>query len=550
MSMSAQKEPAPANLRIRDGSGKAVIEPLKADRLVLGRSAKCELSYPQGLGLSRTHVLISRKGTSWQVEDLGSLNGTFLNGKELSKPTELRVGDLIVAGKVSIEVIGDAATPFEDQASPVTFFEPPERARAPITESTSLPEVNRTASLRSSRHVQLLLRAGRELALHRRLEDLFDVIMGLAMEAVSAHRGVLMTLENSGDLKARASRGEGFAISRTVRDRVLIDKSSLLVRDTRLDATLIKQQSIRQQKVRSLIAVPLQTNNRVIGLLYVDVQDLVEAFTREDLELLTVFANVAAIRIEHARLVEVEIAERAAAMELDQAAAIQRGLLPSAPPQIQGLDIAGITLACHTVGGDYFDYLPFADGRLAVLVGDVAGKGMPAALLVATVQAHVRALFDSGDQIAQKVKRLNKAAGAAFPDNRFVTLFVMVTVPSTGLLSYVNAGHNPPILVRASGDFEELKEGGIVLGVFPDSIYEEATAVMEKGDVLVIYSDGVTEAMNPAGESFDVDRLTQLVVLQRKEPATEIMNAIRSNVSRFAGQVLTDDITIVVVRKL
>ena len=143
---------------------------------------------------------------------------------------------------------------------------------------------------------------------------------------------------------------------------------------------LREHMSIVEQKVRSMIAVPLQTNDRVIGLIYVDSPHLIREFSREDLNLLTVMANVAAIRIEHARLNEIEEAERAMAKDMEQAALIQKALLPSQPPAIAGLDIAGKTTACRTVGGDYFDYLTFPDGRVGVLVGDVAGKGMPASL--------------------------------------------------------------------------------------------------------------------------------------------------------------------------
>ena len=173
--------------------------------------------------------------------------------------------------------------------------------------------------------------------------------------------------------------------------------------------------SIVQQSVRSMMAVPLQTNDRVIGLIYVDSPDLIREFTREDLGLLTVMANVAAIRIEHARLNEIELVERAMSKELDQAAHIQMGLLPSEPPKIAGMDIFGSTAPCRTVGGDYYDYLEFPDGRIGMLVGDVAGKGMPASLLMSSLQARVKVLFEDGDRLAEKITRLNKATTAHTP---------------------------------------------------------------------------------------------------------------------------------------
>ena len=152
-----------------------------------------------------------------------------------------------------------------------------------------------------------------------------------------------------------------------------------------------------------MIAVPLQTNDRVIGLIYVDSPHLIREFSREDLNLLTVMANVAAIRIEHARLNEIEEAERAMAKDMQQAALIQKALLPSKAPVVAGLDIAGKTTACRTVGGDYYDFLPFPDGRVAMLVGDVAGKGMPASLLMSSLQARVQVLFEEADDLARKI---------------------------------------------------------------------------------------------------------------------------------------------------
>src|SRR5258707_973421 len=310
-----------------------------------------------------------------------------------------------------------------------------------------------------------------------------------------------MTIEDD-ELQVRAHRGDGFKISNTVRDRVLREKASLLVRDAQLDQNLREHVSIVEQKVRSMIAVPLQTNDRVIGLIYVDSPDLIREFSREDLGLLTVMANVAAIRIEHARLNEIELAERAMSKELEQAAHIQMGLLPSAPPKAEGMDIAGRTSPCRTVGGDYYDYLEFPDGRIGMLVGDVAGKGMPASLLMSSLQARVKVLFEEGDHLAEKITRLNKATTAHTPDNRFITFFMTVLDPATGELVFTNAGHNPPLLVRATGGFESLAGGGMILGILPMAQYVEVHTRMEHGDTLVLFSDGVTEAVNPSDEDF------------------------------------------------
>jgi sigma-B regulation protein RsbU (phosphoserine phosphatase) len=546
----------PRELLIRDSEGKTTYLPLDQDRILLGRSSVCQLCYPDDIGLSRQHLALTRANGQWQVEDLGSKNGTLVNNLRIDKPVRVGVGDRIQAGHLTLE-LSDAVSP--SAAQKVEFVDTAESfVKGTTTVVASLDAVlgqqpgdmDKTYIMQGNPQMQALIRAGRELAEHRPLNELFEVIMDLSMEAVMAGRGVLMTLEGD-DLVVRAARGAGFKISSTVRDRVLKEKASLLVRDAQLDQALKAQRSIVQQKVRSMIAVPLQTNDRVIGLIYVDTPDMIREFNKDDLGLLTVMANVAAIRIEHARLNEIEAMERAMAKELEQAAHIQMGLLPSGSPKVQGMDIAGRTLACRTVGGDYYDYLTFPDGRVAMLVGDVAGKGMPASLLMSSLQARVKVLFEDADDLAGKITRLNKSTSASCPDNRFITFFMTVANPATGELVYTNAGHNPPLLVRASGGFEKLEGGGMILGILPTARYEEFRIQMQPGDILVLYSDGVTEAVNLRDEDFGEERLAELVASLRDRPAQEIVNAIHAEVMKFtAGAPQADDITVVVARRI
>jgi serine phosphatase RsbU (regulator of sigma subunit) len=546
----------PRELVIRNIDGKTVTVPLDRDRITLGRSSANELCYPDDAGLSRQHLALTRTGDSWQVEDLGSKNGTVLNGKRIDAPTPFREGDRISAGHLTIEF---AEAPL-NTANTVVFVEQNEAfSNTSTTVVASLDAVlgpqaddlNKTYVMQGSPQMRALIRAGRELAGHRPLDELFTVIMDLSVEAVMAGRGVLMVLEGD-ELLVRAARGDGFQISTTVRDRVLRKKESLLVRDAQLDQALREHMSIVEGKVRSMIAVPLQTNDRVIGLIYVDSPHLIREFSREDLNLLTVMANVAAIRIEHARLNEIEEAERAMAKDMQQAAVIQQRLLPEKAPAVPGLDIAGRTKACRTVGGDYYDYLAFPDGRIGVLVGDVAGKGMPASLLMSSLQARVQVLFEDGDDLARKIGRLNKAVTANCPDNRFITFFMGVIDPQTGELVYTNAGHNPPVVVRADGEFETLTgAGGVILGILPMATYQEARTTLNPGDVLVLFSDGVTEAADPTDDEYGEDRLGALVAGMKDRPSEEIVEAIHNTVIAFTqGAPAADDITVVVARRL
>jgi serine phosphatase RsbU (regulator of sigma subunit) len=541
-------------LIIRDAEGRAQTVDLEKDRYTLGRSSAADLCYPDDAGLSRQHLVFERVENGWQVTDLGSKNGTLLNGVRIDSPTPFRPGDRVSAGHLSIEFADIAAT----LNSRVVFVEQ-EEAPSQTTVVASLegvlspePDAGRTYVMQTSPQMRALIRAGRELAIDRPVDELCHIILDLSMDAVLAGRGVVMTLEND-ELVPRAARGEGFRISSTIRDRVVRQKESLLVRDTQLDQALRERRSIVQQKVRSLLAVPLQTNDRVIGLIYLDSPHLVREFTREDLNLLTVMANVAAIRIEHIRLAEVEQSRRAMEKELQQAAQIQLRLLPSSAPQLPGVDIAGSTIPCRTVGGDYYDFLPHPGGRVSLIVADVAGKGMPAALMVSSLQAQVHVLFEGeSDSLADKVTRLNKAICRNCPDNRFITFFVCVLDPRTGELTYCNAGHNSPLIVRADGRVEKLSGGGVVLGILPVARYQQQTAQLELGDILVLYSDGISEAApSNADEEFGEDRLGQVVFASRDCPALDILPKVTNAVAQFThGVPAADDLTLVVARRL
>jgi serine phosphatase RsbU (regulator of sigma subunit) len=394
-----------------------------------------------------------------------------------------------------------------------------------------------------------LLRAGRELVGGRPLEELFRVILDLALEAVNAERGALFTLEGE-NLVLQASSGGQFRISTAVREQVLGERASLLIQNVFEDQLLQNRESIIMQGIRSLMAVPLQTEDRVIGFIYVDGNTFRRRFSASDLNLLTVMANVAAMRIERARLAQVEAAEQRMRMEVDQAAEIQRSHLPSVAPTVPGYSIAGATNACRTVGGDYFDYIPLADGRMALIVADVAGKGLPAALMMMNLQARADAIGETCRDLAEFATRLNRSLVPHCPRNRFITLFVCAADENGGI-EYCNAGHNPALLIRTDGQVEHLSEGGVVLGLLPQLSYQQGRVQMESGDLLVLYSDGITEAESPAEEEFDTDRLVALVKKNRAEDPSELIELVMQAVRDWTeGAPASDDRTLMIVKRL
>ncbi len=531
-------------LTIRGSDGRSKNVRLEGVRYSLGRSTDNDLCYAEDAGLSRQHLVFQKEGENWLVGDLGSKNGSYVNGERVSGARRLRPGDQITAGHLVI-TYADSVMP----SSGTVVFVDSTAASEPVA-ATVAADLGRLMKSGESGHIKALVDAGRELAGHRPLEELFPLILNLSLEAVKAERGVLLTAEGD-SLVVRAARGEGFAISTAVRDRVIQKMESLLVWDVMNDDALRARESIVMQRVRSFMAVPLRANDHVIGLIYVDTPNVVRGFDAHDLDLLTVMSNVAAVRIEHARLAEVEQIERMLGRELEQAAEIQQRLLPSGAPDLPGCDLAGYNLPCRGVGGDYYDFFPYPDGRLGLVVADVAGKGMPAALLMSSLQARVQVLAEDTDDLGRWMGRLNRLMATSCPSNRFITLFFAVLDPAAGAMTYSNAGHNPPMVVRSGGEVELLHDGGMVLGLLPAASFRAGSCRASSGDMLVLYSDGVTEAVDPAGEEFGEERLARLVVDNRTRPAGEIAEEVRKALAAWtAGKPATDDVTLVIAKRL
>jgi serine phosphatase RsbU (regulator of sigma subunit)/pSer/pThr/pTyr-binding forkhead associated (FHA) protein len=534
-----------------DGQMKTV--PLQGDRFTVGRSSATELCFPEDAGLSRQHMVLERDGDEWTVRDLGSKNGTSVNNIPLRAKLRLKPGDRITAGHLAIVFDDKSAGPkVPDNVVVFESAEPDPPSTSTILTSLEGALSSQTIVDRPGQHgikqVQALIRAGQELAGRGTLSDLFPLILDLAIEGVGAQRGVVMILEGE-RLEVKANKGEGFHISTAVRDKVLNEKASVLVRDAQLDEAFRERMSIVEQKVRTLMAVPLQTEKRTIGLIYVDSPNMFRVFTKDDLSLLTVMANVAAIRIEHARLSEVEEMERRMARDLDQAAEIQRSFLPARAPEVPGVDLAGYNAACRTVGGDYFDFFTYPNGRVAMVLGDVSGNGMPASLMMMGLQARVQVLAEEPQDLAAVTNRLNKITCQNCPSNRFITFFFCVLDPGTGELAFCNAGHNPPVIVRTDGSIEYLEGGGPPLGILSFATYAEYHARLEPGEILAIYSDGVTEANNGIQEEFGDERFAEVLTASRHKSAAEIVAAVNQALTAFAaGSPPADDITLVVAR--
>jgi sigma-B regulation protein RsbU (phosphoserine phosphatase) len=364
-----------------------------------------------------------------------------------------------------------------------------------------------------------------------------------------------MTLDE-GELKVRATKGAGCKISSHVRDQVIQQRRSVLVRDVLMDPALASRMSIVQQQIRSMIAVPLQTEDRVIGLIYLDSPFLVHEFTTDDLNVLTVMANIAAIRIENTRLAEVEQAEKLHAKELEHAALIQRSMLPGQfPPFPHRKDFAlhAMMVPAREVGGDLFDFFLLDEEHLAFAVGDVSGKGVPAALFMAMSRTLLRVTALLREPPSKCFTYMNATLAEQNISGMFVTLFYAVLNTRTGELQIGNAGHNPPYVISPDGTLRPLRQkSGPMLGVWEGFNYQTLTDRITPGDSLLLYTDGVTEAVDKNGEFFSEQRLERFLAANASVESPErLVLDLHAAVQDFSkGMPQADDVTVLSLRYL
>jgi serine phosphatase RsbU (regulator of sigma subunit) len=319
----------------------------------------------------------------------------------------------------------------------------------------------------------------------------------------------------------------------------------VIVPDVRRDTRYVAA----RPETRSELAVPLIVEGRTIGVFNLE-SDYDDAYHQGHLELVTAFASQAAVAVERARLTRELVERQHIERELSIAREIQASFLPDRAPVVAGFDLAGRALPHRRVGGDYYDFISISDSRLGLAIADVSGKGIPAALIMAGFRASLLAEIRNEFAIRAVMRKVNSLLYESTDRSKFVTAFYGVLDFKNRVLIFTNAGHNPPIIARGD-EVLALLEGGVALGVLPDAHYEEKPIALRPDDVLVLYTDGVSEAESPAGELFGQQRLERLVVTLRQRTAQEILDAIIEAVLEWCGEPgQTDDLTLMVVKVL
>jgi len=541
-------------ITVQSADGKKRRVPLEKDRYSIGRSRESDIFLPDQW-LSRHHAEIRQRPDGYYVLDLGSKNGTLLNNGRLASEKRLDDGDVITLGE-HVLTFSRGVSEDEEEFDPIGTHIFPAREMSDVA---TKPSIDPTELQRQNRILGILTQVTSELLRNRPLPELFELILNLLFKTVPAERGAILLLEGTPPqpvIKAsRSSEGAPITkVSRSIARKVMEDRVAVILSNVLEDASFRSQDSILSTGIRSAVCVPLLLTagegkpDEVIGLVYLDTLRTAHTFEEDDLYVLTAVANVAAVKIENVRLLEESLEKRRMEEDMRRAAEIQRGLLPTTPPEVRGYGLVGSNRPCRTVGGDYYDFAVH-EGTLLLALGDVSGKGTGAALLMTVLRAAARGHWSDGSP-SEAMARINKTVCQNVTEGKYVTFFLARLDPPTGRLAYVNAGHNAPLLIHAAGEVESLEEGGMVLGMFESVPYAEGAVEMKSGDTLVIFSDGVSETFDNAGDEFGTARLIQVARDGRELSASALQDAILAELDRFAaGAKITDDRTTIVLKR-
>src|SRR6202047_134090 len=510
--------------------------------------------------ISRTCAAMVVEANKHYIEDRGQRRGLFVNGQKVES-RELQHGDIITFGvEDSYEIIYRSAASAGEQSIPNLLTR---------MEHITGSDVVASAGPRLSKLDQLLAATA---LLHSQLplDEVLGMMLDHAISLMDADRGVLLEADDKAALNVRLARRSGglrlppesLAPSQTAIQLALRKQQAVITEDlAQAEMDLQAAQSIVAQRLRAIVVIPLYAtahaktdesrasvgHGEFLGVLYLDSRRPA-AFSKLDRQLLDAFTDQAASILDNARLVARERERQRLEQEINIARDIQQALLPRNFRDYPYLSVTGCNFPCLSVGGDYFDVFPLSEKRTAFLIADVSGKGLGAALLTTMWQGALSGMT-LGTDLARLFNHLNRFLCNHAEVGRYATMFFGI-LDETGHLEYINAGHPSPILIRRGGNADEaFTEGSFPVGLVPEPEYTTARVKLEPGDTLVLFSDGVTEAMDPKEDFFGMPRLAQLLTGHNETPLDELQKLVLEGVENFArGAGPADDLTLLLVR--
>jgi serine phosphatase RsbU (regulator of sigma subunit) len=512
---------------------------LSTPQTVIGRGDNCGIRF-RDQSVSRVHAQVLRENGNHFVEDLGGRNGTYLNGELLVGKAQLKEGDRITIPGITLvfhSSASESAEPREDEGMTMTIVGSLDAydSIAFITEGSA------------ERQLQAMLQVLQALGGTLDLETLLDAMLA-ALLGVFPHadRGLVLLLENGRLIpkahRHRSANSDSISYSRTIVQRAIERREATLMLDGGQD---LISQSILFSGMRSAMCVPLFSRDKQpLGVLQVDASRLRKAFDNEDLHVLTCVAAQVSMAIEHAQLAHL-------VWDLRLAEEVQQGFLPQTVAETNEYLYWGHCQAARQVGGDFYDFFPLPNGSYAALLGDVAGKGLAAALMMAKAATVCKmALRSEPEDVPAVMRWVNREIHHSARQNQFVTCVLCVVRPETHEVAMASAGHMSPVICRSDGSTctpLSTTMNGLPLGILEESEYEAVRIQLEPGECTVLYSDGISEAEDSQGRMYTTERISErLVGMQGKHP-TAIGRALLDDVQQYVGdQEQSDDISIVV----
>ena len=503
----------------------------------VGRAGDNAVQLPVGR-VSKQHAIIRVEGDRLFIRDLGSTNGTEIDGEPV--------------GDAEVELSPQSTVNFAD-----AMVRRPSAAGGP-----------RTSFLRNnqvSTAIRYNIREGYSAAARERIMDfsseLFELLASegdavvvekaackFVSRCVKADRVIL--LEDQGEatqIEARASwtrqksdEGVPLQLSTTILNQVIKERDSILVANPMEDPKYLGEKSIMSLHLRSAMAVPLFDNQRVRGIMYVDTANPTITYTQEDLHVLTATANAVAVKLRNLSFEK----------EMRTAARIQRGLLPRSLVPPKGFELEAYQMMCRAVGGDLYQCLTRPNGKTLIALGDVAGKGIPAALAMGAATVLIGSLAEIGGELVELTHHLHRQLVQSLTDDQFITLFIGELDGTTGHIHYVNAGHEPPLIFRATGALDALDPTGMAIAMFDDLTWTSGDVTLEPGDLMAVFSDGVPEATTNGETFLGMEPVKEILAEHQNNKLPDIRKKIISTVKGFLNnEPMSDDVTMMLLRR-
>ncbi|MEE4273242.1 MAG: SpoIIE family protein phosphatase [Thermoanaerobaculales bacterium] len=533
------------------------VEP-ESDVVIIGRSSGAGIVVSDR-SMSRRHAKLVRDGDGWLIEDLGSRNGTLLDGRRINGATPIAPGSTLKIGSTTINIGAAAKTRQQSVDSALSghtvFRSAAELLEEPEAVSSGALRVPDDPLRRYTEKLKLLNEVHQSLDRALPLEDLLELILDRAFESLRPEEGTIFLKGENGEFFRAATRsvkpgGSETLYSSNLMQEVVDKGQAALVLDTAVDERFNQAMSLLDAGVRSLVAAPLLDPSGALGLIVLGSTLGIRRFTEDDMELLTSLASVAAMRIRNTRLSEEALERERLERDVALARHIQVGLLPKALPEIEGWRLIADNIPSRGVSGDFYKVEGIDDGSCAFMVADVSGKGIAASLLTASLEALAAGPIHDAESPEQICDRVSHLLFERTPPEKFATCFLASLDPTSGVLRYSNAGHNPGIVLRSDGTVEWLASTGMPLGILPEASYESSEVIVETGDAVVLYTDGLTEAENPEGEEYGEARLADLCRRHRNESLERLARIIARDQEEFVrGVPFVDDRTLVMMRR-